>query len=105
MANNIKRSIEQLTFLDNIIVGFARSKKQINLAYELFAKQHGYDLRKPKSPDYLEFSGWEIKDNNLVLWYHEMTPHDIPYGIHVSYPISSVSIITRSEPVDQGVYI
>lgn len=93
--SNINDIIPKATFLEKIISVFAENK--MDEANEAFARRHGYDLRKTNNNDHLRFSGWMIDDNTLVLFYREITPHDCPYDIDLTYNLDNVQLTLNNQ--------
>jgi len=87
--------IEKIEFLEKIINDFAQS--QLDNANEKFRVRHNYDLRDTDNPDHLVFKSWEVEGDELTINYKEVTPHDCPYGIELTFPL--LKLITQNPSV------
>ncbi len=86
----MKELTDKIECLESLILKFAQSK--IEDANDKFARTHGYDLRKTDNNDHLKFYRWELDENEIVLLYGEVTPHDCPYSVELRYKTDALNI-------------
>lgn len=86
----MKELTEKIEYLESLVLKFAQGK--INEANDKFSMAHGYDLRETDNNDYLKFYRWELEENELILLYGEVTPHDCPYSVELRYKTDALNI-------------
>ena len=87
----VDAALSAMKWLDQMVESL--SERDLDLAYDPFVRLHGYDLRSIKNNDHLKYAGWTIAEERLlVIRYVEITPHDIPYEVELSYDIHELKL-------------